>query len=68
VLPQGPGTKLEGEPEGRVKWLEVDDEARLLRACAESGNENLLPNVTVALETGKCATARSSAWSKSAWI
>jgi integrase len=52
VLPQVPRIKLEREPEGRVKWLEVDEEERLLRACAESGNEILLPIVSVALETG----------------
>jgi integrase len=52
VLPQVPKIKLEREPEGQVKWLEVDEEARLLNACAESGNENLLPIVTIALNTG----------------
>src|SRR5262249_51282114 len=52
VLPQVPRIKLEREPEGRVKWLGVDEERRLLKACAESDNENLLPIVTIALESG----------------
>jgi len=52
VLDAIPRVKLEKEPEGRVKWLEPDDEARLLAACADSGNSHLLPIVTIALETG----------------
>jgi integrase len=52
VLPQIPRVKLEREPEGRVKWLEPEEERRLLRACAASDDPRLLPIVTIALETG----------------
>jgi integrase len=47
-----PRIKLEREPEGRIKWLEPDEEARLLAACKGSENPHLLPVVTIALETG----------------
>jgi len=52
VLPKMPVITLEKEPEGRVRWLEPDEEARLLAACAKSQNPHLLAIVTVALETG----------------
>ncbi len=52
VLADVPRVKLEREPEGRIRWLEPDDEARLLAACAGSDNPHLLPIVTIALETG----------------
>jgi integrase len=52
VLAEVPRIKLEREPEGRIKWLESDDEARLLKACADSDNEQLLAIVTIALESG----------------
>src|SRR5438876_836534 len=52
LLPAVPKIKLEREPEGRIRWLEPDDEARLLAACAGSDNPHLLPIVTIALETG----------------
>ena len=52
VLTEVPRIKLEREPEGRIKWLEPDEEARLLSACADSDNPHLLPIVTVALESG----------------
>jgi integrase len=52
VLAEVPRVKLEREPEGRIKWLEPDEEARLLSACADSENANLLPIVTIAMETG----------------
>ena len=42
----------EREPEGRIKWLEPVEEERLLGACAESDNSQLLSIVTIALETG----------------
>ncbi len=37
---------------GRIKWLEPDEEVRLLAACARSRNPYLAKIVTVALETG----------------
>ncbi len=52
ILAEAPRVKLEREPEGRIKWLESDEEARLLKACADSDNQQLLPIVTIALETG----------------
>jgi integrase len=52
VLTIVPRIKLEKEPEGRIRWLESDEEARLLTACAESDNQSLLAIVTIALETG----------------
>jgi integrase len=52
VLEQVPVVKLEREPEGRIRWLEPDEEARLLAACADSDNPNLRPIVTLALESG----------------
>src|SRR5262245_6633235 len=52
VIEQVPSIKLEREPEGRIRWLEADEEARLLAACAESDSSHLLSIVIVALETG----------------
>jgi hypothetical protein len=52
VLADVPRVKLEREPEGRIKWLEPDEESRLLTACADSDNPHLLSIVTLALETG----------------
>jgi integrase len=44
--------KLEKEPQGKIRRLEPDEEARLLAACAKSQNKHLLAIVTVVLETG----------------
>src|SRR5262249_62196892 len=52
VLEAVPRIRLEKEPEGRIRWLEPDDEARLLEACRKSRNKSLLPVVVVAMETG----------------
>jgi integrase len=52
LLPDVPRIKLEKEPQGRIRWLEPDEEARLLAACAKSKNKHLLAIVIVALETG----------------
>jgi integrase len=52
VLAAVPKIRLEKEPQGRIRWLEPDEEVRLLDACAKSFNKSLLPVVTVALETG----------------
>jgi integrase len=52
VLASVPKIKLEKEPEGRIRWLEPDEECRLLAACAKAKNKSLARIVTVALETG----------------
>jgi integrase len=52
VLASVPRVRLEKEPQGRIRWLEPDEEARLLAACAKSRNPELVKIVTVALETG----------------
>jgi integrase len=52
VLVKAPRITLEKEPEGRIRWLEPDEEARLLMACAASEHKALAGIVTVALETG----------------
>jgi integrase len=52
VLPAIPKIRLEREPQGRIRWLEPGEEARLLAACAKSRNPELTKIVTVALETG----------------
>jgi integrase len=52
LLESVPRIRLEREPEGRIRWLEPDEEARLLAACAKSRNKELATLVTLALETG----------------
>ena len=52
VLSKVPNIRMEKEPEGRIRWLEPDEEARLLDACGRSRNKYLLPLVIVAKETG----------------
>ncbi len=52
VLSAAPRVRLEREPQGRLRWLEPDEEARLLEACGKSKNRELASVVTVALETG----------------
>ncbi len=47
-----PRIRLEREPEGRIRWLQPDGEARLLEACAKSRTKHLAAVVRVALETG----------------
>lgn len=47
-----PRIRLEKEPQGRIRWLEPDEDSRLLAACGKSQNKELLSIVTVALETG----------------
>jgi integrase len=39
-------------PKGRVRWLDDDERARLLKACKESSNAWLYPCVVLALSTG----------------
>jgi integrase len=52
VLAAVPRIRLEKEPEGHVRWLEPDEEARLLDACRASSHPHLADIVTIALETG----------------
>ena len=52
ILVAVPKIRLEKEPQGRIRWLEPDEESRLLAACGKSQNRSLLAMVTVALETG----------------
>src|SRR5439155_11208702 len=52
VLSAVPKIRLEKEPQGRIRWLEPDEEGRLLAACAKSRNPELTEIVTIALETG----------------
>src|SRR5262245_44663990 len=52
VLAAVPKIKLEREPQDRIRWLQPDEEARLLDACSKSQNKQLHAIVTVALETG----------------
>jgi integrase len=52
ALPKVPRIRLEKEPEGRIRWLEADEEGRLLAACRKSRNGQLAAIVTLALETG----------------
>src|SRR6185295_16418859 len=52
ILATVPKIRLEKEPQGRLRWLEPDEETRLLDACAESQNKYLSAIVTVALESG----------------
>jgi integrase len=46
ALPAVPTIRLEREPQGRVRWLEPDEEVRLLEACSKSRTKHL------AVETG----------------
>jgi integrase len=47
-----PKIRLEREPQGRIRWLEPDEEARLLDACGKSRTKHLAAVIRVALETG----------------
>jgi integrase len=52
VLPVAPRIRLEKEPEGRIRWLEPDQEQKLLDACRASRTKHLAAVVTLALESG----------------
>jgi integrase len=52
ALERTPRIKLEREPEGRIRWLEPDEEQRLLDACTASRTKHLAALVTVAMESG----------------
>jgi len=52
VLETVPKVRLEREPEGRLRYLEADEEARLMAACRASKNPHLTGIVTMAHETG----------------
>jgi integrase len=47
-----PRIRLEEEPQGRIRWLEPDEETRLLEACRKSKTKHLANVVKVAHETG----------------
>jgi len=51
-LPAVPTIRLEREPQGRIRWLEPEEEVRLLEACRKSRTKHLAGVVRVALETG----------------
>jgi integrase len=51
-IEKAPRIRLSPEPQGRIRWLEPDEEARLLAACGRSRSRELAGIVTVALETG----------------
>jgi integrase len=52
ILPVAPRIRLEKEPQGRLRYLEPEEEVRLLAACRASRNPHLLAIVTIALNTG----------------
>jgi len=52
VLSTVPKVRLEKEPQGRLRWLEPDEERRLITACRASALPYLADLGTVALETG----------------
>jgi integrase len=52
VLPSVPKIKLAREPQGRIRWLEPEEESRLMEACTKSQNRALSNIVRVAVETG----------------
>src|SRR5205823_1608554 len=41
ALPAVPTIRLEREPQGRIRWLEPDEEVRLLDACRKSRTKHL---------------------------
>jgi len=47
-----PRIRLEREPQGRIRWLEPDEEVRLLAACGKSRTKHLAGVIRVALKTG----------------
>jgi len=49
---QVPDFDMPKKPEGRMRYLETDEIAKLLKACAVSRNQYLSAIVTVALNTG----------------
>jgi integrase len=52
LLEAVPRVRLEKEPQGRIRWLEPEEETRLLAACEKSRTKHLAKVVTVALESG----------------
>jgi integrase len=47
-----PRIRMEKEPQGRIRWLEPNEEQRLLEACRASRTKHLANLVTVAMESG----------------
>ncbi len=52
VVASVPRVKMEREPQGKIRWLELEEETRLMAACRASRNVELAGIVTVALESG----------------
>jgi integrase len=52
MLTAVPKIRRPKEPQGRLRWLEPDEEARLLTVCRASQAPMLITLVTVALESG----------------
>jgi integrase len=52
VLEHVPKIRTEKEPQGRLRWLTIDEAARLLAACRKSKNKALLDLVEFAMFTG----------------
>ena len=51
-LPDVPRIELAKEPEGRVRYLQADEERRLLEGARASKNPELMPAIIVSMETG----------------
>ena len=52
ALAEVPRIRRLEEPQGRLRWLDPDEEARLLAACRRSRNAQLYAITILALETG----------------
>jgi integrase len=52
ALAEVPRIRRLEEPQGRLRWLDPDEEARLLSACRRSRNPQLYAITILALETG----------------
>jgi len=52
VLDVRPRIRMEREPEGRLRWLTLEEATRLLDACRQSRNADLIDLVEFALFTG----------------
>ncbi len=52
ALPELPRIRRLEEPQGRLRWLDPDEEARLLAECRRSRNAQLYAITVLALETG----------------
>jgi site-specific recombinase XerD len=64
LLSVAPKIKLAAEPQARIRWLDPDEEARLLAACDKSQTRHLRAVVTVAMETGLRASCLDLTWDR----